>query len=230
MAHFTGAGIIATDILRKETRRGVLATFRLASGQAGKGQVWIDVEAWGNLAGTMHHHGSEGRGVIVSGRITQKTWRDRANSASRNRYVITANDIDLLPSDVNTTNGIDCPNQVTIAGTVDSAPATRPARTGNVTEFTLASGRARTKTGRLWIPVELWRPDQPPTLSKGDIVIIEGRLAYGRSVEGSRPRDFFVRGRATARHQASGSLPPVTENLPKDGPDLGQLVGRGGTP
>ena len=122
MAHFTGAGVIATDIVRKETRRGILATFRLASGQAGKGQVWIDVEAWGNLAGTIHHHGSEGRGVIVGGRLTQKTWRDRADSSSRHRYVITANDIDLLPSDLRTANGIDCPNHVTSPGRSSQLP------------------------------------------------------------------------------------------------------------
>ena len=198
MAHFTGAGVIANDIVRKETRRGILATFRLASGQAGKGQVWIDVEAWGNLAGTIHHHGSEGRGVIVGGRLTQKTWRDRANGASRHRYVITANDIDLLPGDLETTNGIDCPNHVTIAGTVDSAPTTRQAGTGTVTEFTLASGRAGTKTGRLWIPVQLWQPEQPTALADREFIVITGRLAYRVPSDGADGSGIHIRARGAA--------------------------------
>lgn len=204
MAHFTGAGVIATDIVRKETRRGILATFRLASGQAGKGQVWIDVEAWGNLAGTIHHHGSEGRGVIVGGRLTQKTWRDRADSSSRHRYVITANDIDLLPSDLGTTNGIDCPNHVTLAGTVDSAPTTRPAGTGTVTEFTLASGRAGTKTGRLWIPVHLWQPEQPTAVADREFVVITGRLAYRAPSDRGDGSGIHIRARSAAALRPPG--------------------------
>ncbi len=174
MTHFLGAGSIASDIVRKETRNGVVATFRLRSGQKRRGQVWIDVEAWGHLAGTVHHHGHPDRPVIVAGRLTQKTWHDRATGEARHRYLITANDIDLLPDD----HEVELANTVVAFGTVDSSPTTRPAGTGIVTEFRLASGRAGAKTGRLWIDVEHWHHAQM-LLNRRTTVGLAGHLAFG---------------------------------------------------
>lgn len=176
MTHFLGAGTIASDIVRKETRNGVLTTFRLRSGRKGHGQVWLDVEAWGHLAGTIHHHGRVDRAVIVAGRLTHKTWHDRETGEARHRYVITAADIDLLPD----CGGIDLANNVVAAGVVDADPKIRPAGTGTVTEFRLATGRAGSKTGRLWIDVEHWRR-QPRDLKSRDQLVLAGRLAFGQN-------------------------------------------------
>ncbi|MEZ5229752.1 MAG: single-stranded DNA-binding protein [Acidimicrobiales bacterium] len=85
MAYFVAAGVISDEVVRKETRNGVLATFRLETGAPNNRRLWIDVEAWGQLAGTVAHHGSVGRGVLVSGRLTYKTWRDRDTGESRHR-------------------------------------------------------------------------------------------------------------------------------------------------
>lgn len=185
MTHFLGAGTIASDIVRKETRLGVLATFRLRSGQKGHGQVWIDVEAWGHLAGTTHQHGHLDRAVIVAGRLTHKTWHDRSTGEARHRYVITAADIDLLPG----CDGIDLTNSMVAAGIVDSEPTSRAAGTGIVTEFQLATGRARSKTGRLWIAVEHWHRE-PIEIRKRDRVALTGRLAFGRD-SGDRARYYI---------------------------------------
>lgn len=174
MTHFLGAGTIASDIVRKETRNGVVATFRLRSGAKGRGQVWIDVEAWGHLAGTVHRHGKSDRPVIVAGRLAQKTWHDRATGEARHRYVITANDIDLLPDD----HEVELANAVVAFGTVDGSPTTRPAGTGTVTEFRLAAGRAGSKTGRLWIAVEHWH-QAPVLLNRRTHVGLAGHLAFG---------------------------------------------------
>lgn len=175
MTHFLGAGTIATDVVRRETRNGVLATFRLRSGPKGHGQVWIDVEAWGHLAGTTHHHGHLDRAVVVAGRLTHKTWHDRSTGEARHRYVITAADIDLLPG----CDGIDLANSMLAAGIVDSEPTSRAAGTGTVTEFQLATGRAGSKTGRLWIAVEHWHRE-PIEIRRRDRVALTGRLAFGR--------------------------------------------------
>ncbi len=152
MTHFLGAGTIASDIVRKETRNGVVATFGLRTGQKRRGQVWIDVEAWGHSAGIVHQHGRPDRGVIIAGRLTQKTWRDRDTGEARHRYVITANDIDLLPDG----REVELANTLVAFGTVVSSPTTRTGGTGTVTEFRLATGRAGSKAGRLWIDVEHW--------------------------------------------------------------------------
>jgi hypothetical protein len=174
MTHFLGAGTIASDIVRKETRNGVLATFRLRSGAKGRGQVWIDVEAWGHLAGTVHQHGRSNRPVIVAGRLTQKTWHDRDTGEARHRYVITASDIDLLPD----SNEIGLTNTVVAFGTIDTPPTTRPAGTGTVTEFRLAAGRAGSKTGRLWIDIEHWH-HEPLRLNRRAQFGLVGHLAFG---------------------------------------------------
>ncbi len=202
MAQFIGIGTITSDIVRKETRSGVLATFRLAAGQRGHGQVWIDVEAWGNLAGTIHHHGQCGRSVIVAGRLTLKTWRDRSTGASTSRYVITAEDIDLLPEDRAASNGIHCSNAVILAGVVDSAPTTRPAGTGHVSGFRLSSGRAGSKSGRLWIDVELWHTGTANVeVAQRDFVAVGGRLAYGGQPDanGMRASRYYINGRELHR-------------------------------
>lgn len=174
MTHFLSIGTIASDIVRKETRNGVLATFRLRSGPKGRGQIWIDVEAWGHLAGTIHQHGRLDRAVIVAGRLTHKTWHDRGTGEARHRYVITAADIDLLPDG----DEVEMTNTVVAAGTVDSEPTMRAAGTGTVTEFRLVAGRAGSKTGRLWIELEHWHRDVC-LLKRGDGVVVSGRLAYG---------------------------------------------------
>lgn len=155
MTFFVAAGIIADDVVRKETRAGVLAAFRLKTGAPNGRRLWIDVEAWGQLAGTVAHHGSAGRGVLVSGRLTYKTWRDRQSGESRNRYVVTAHDIDLLSSEA---DPLLLPATVVVAGTVDSVYPERPTPRGVVHSFRLSAGRAGVKTGRLWIDIEYWRP------------------------------------------------------------------------
>lgn len=180
MTHFLGAGTIASDIVRKENRNGVVATFRLRSGAKGRGQVWIDVEAWGRLAGTVHQHGHPDRGVIVAGRLTQKNWHDRDTGEARHRYVITANEIDLLPDG----DEIELANAVVAFGTIDTTPSTRPAGTGTVSEFRLATGRAGSKTGRLWIDVEHWHR-QPLAIRRRGNVALAGHLVWRRSLDGS---------------------------------------------
>ncbi len=94
MAFFIAAGIISNDIVRRETRAGVLANFRLETGAPRGGRLWIDIECWSHLAGTIAHHGATGRHISVSGRLTQKTWRDKTTGDARCRYVVTAADID----------------------------------------------------------------------------------------------------------------------------------------
>lgn len=186
MTHFLGSGTIASDVVRKETRNGVVASFRLRSGPKGHGQVWIDVEAWGHLAGTIHQHGSPDRFVIVAGRLTQKTWLDRATGEARDRHVITALDIDLLPHGH---EAVELPNTVVAAGSIGGDPETRPAGTGTVTAFRLAAGRAGAKTGRLWIDVEHWHRE-PLTIDRRTHAVLVGHLSFGASA-GTRTRYYI---------------------------------------
>ena len=129
MAHFIATGIISTDIVRKETRNGVLATSRLAVGPAGYHRLWIDIEAWGHLAGTIHHHGTRDQQILVAGRLAQRSWQDPDTGQARHRYVVVARDIDLphtiawAPERANT---------LLISGIVDTDPTARTAGAGTV--------------------------------------------------------------------------------------------------
>ncbi len=157
MAFFIAAGIISNDIVRRETRAGVLAAFRLGTGAPRGAKLWIDVECWGHLAGTIVHHGASGRHISVSGRLTQKTWRDKTTGDARCRYVVTAADIDLLVArDQKPSTPL--PNSVLLNGTIESVLPARPAGSGTVTRLWVTTGRASTKTGRLSIAVEHWTP------------------------------------------------------------------------
>ena len=190
MAHFIATGTMATDLVRRETRKGVLTTFRLAAGQPGRGQVWIDVETWGHLAGTVYHHGTRDQHVIVAGRLTQKSWQDRATGQARRRLVVTAHDVDLLHN-VDWTPPI--ANAVIVGGVVDTVPTTQPAGNGTVTEFIIRSGRAGAKTGRLWLPAEHWSAETPPTLASRDVITVQGRLAYRTpSGENTKSNPYYI--------------------------------------
>lgn len=179
MAFIVAGGTIATEVLRRETRSGVLAVFRLESSQPRGGRLWIDVEAWGHLAGILARHGEPGRAVIAAGRLTQKVWSTPTGTVHQ-RLVITAADIELLGSDW----PVDSPgleNTVTASGVVSTEPTSQLRGQAIVTTFKLAAGRAGSKTGRAWMPVEQWTRGEDCPVHRGEPVGVRGRLSY-RSV------------------------------------------------
>jgi single-stranded DNA-binding protein len=194
MATFHGAGFIAGDIIRRETKQGVLATFRLASGAPGKGRHWITIKAWGHTAGILHTHGQPGRGIAVSGRLTSNTWRDQTTSEQRTTLVVTAADLDFLDPNQDASE-LNIPNHVLAVGKLTAEPTRN--QTGEQVLFTLTCGQAGTKTGRLWLPVESWGRtlNDAGKLRRGDHVAIAGRLAYR-----TRPT---IEGEKTSGHELS---------------------------
>ena len=58
--------------------------------------MWIDVDAWGNLAGTCIQHLDKGREVLVNGRLALAQWSDRATGDKRERYLVVAYAIEFL--------------------------------------------------------------------------------------------------------------------------------------
>ncbi len=190
MNQFLAVGTIASDIVRKETRKGVAVTFRLRSGEPGRGQLWVDIEAWGHLAGTIHQHATPDRVAIVGGRLAQRTWQDHKTGDARSRYVIVANDIDLIGQPNACEASARFRNTMVVAGTTASCPTERSAGTGHVTEFKLAAGRAGSKTGRLWIDVEHWHRDAE-SFSGHPNLLASGSLAYGRSPSCESPRYYL---------------------------------------
>ena len=177
MAYFQAVGTIATDIIRKETRKGILASFRLKSGTPGRGQLWITVETWGHTAGVLNTHASVGRGIIVSGRLKQNIWSDTTTSQRKTRLVVVAHNLDFCDPNHDITS-VSLVNQVTAVGRVKAAP--RPDHTGDRLLFNIISGQAGAKTGRLCLQVEARGQNMTVArqLRPGVHVAVGGRLGY----------------------------------------------------
>jgi len=157
MAFFTAIGVISNDIVRRETKNGVVTTFRLETGAPRGRKLWIDVECWGHLAGTIAHHGETERSVAVCGRLIEKVWRDRESGVRRHRVVVGASDVDLL-STHSGPNGWP-PNVVATSGNLLTVPAVAETKTGTELRATLRTGRSGTGRGRLDLSIRAWTRD-----------------------------------------------------------------------
>lgn len=180
MAFFIATGVISNDVVRRETTKGVLTTFRLETGAPRGRKLWIDIECWGHLAGTIARHGSKGRGVSVSGRLTQKTWRDKSTGDARHRIVVTALNVELLR--LQTTRAF--PNAaVVVTGKVERCGPTRSIPSGHVSRFIIRTARSANTAHRLTVCVEHWTPSSANARKfiAGSSVKASGALEIRRS-------------------------------------------------
>ena len=145
MAFFTAIGTISNDIVRRETKNGVVATFRLETGAPRGRKLWIDIQCWGHLAGTVAQHGRQGRGVAVSGRLASAEWRDRATGRARSRLLVHASHVDLLHA------ALAAENHVTAAGRVSDLRTA-----ASVTTFTLQIRGGGGGRSKLNLPCRTW--------------------------------------------------------------------------
>ena len=68
-------GHLTADLARRKTTRGDATTFRVGSDNSPR--IWIDVECWGHLAGTVAAHLTARRHVAVTGSLAHSQWTDR---------------------------------------------------------------------------------------------------------------------------------------------------------
>lgn len=93
MNHAAFAGHLTDDPARRDTTAGVVTTFRLAV-HDGRHRLWIDVEAWGHLAGSAATHLTKGRLVGVTGKLRNHPYTH--NGQRRDYWHLVANDISYL--------------------------------------------------------------------------------------------------------------------------------------
>src|SRR5262245_54507708 len=86
-------GRLIHDPTRRETHRGVVASFRLAVD--GRPRVWIDVEAWGHIAGTVATYLTARRHVAVTGRLGYSEYHDH-NGHKQSRYLVVCDHLGFL--------------------------------------------------------------------------------------------------------------------------------------
>ena len=88
--------IIATltdNPARRDTKRGIVATFRIAA--TGTPRIWIDIESWGQLAGRVNQYLVKGRTVAIVGNLVHDSWTDQSGQR-RERWYIRAERITFL--------------------------------------------------------------------------------------------------------------------------------------
>lgn len=67
-------------------------TYRDGSGEQKESVSFIDCSAWGKLGETISQYAKKGTGIIVSGRLEQRSWDDKNTGQKRSRVEIVADD------------------------------------------------------------------------------------------------------------------------------------------
>ena len=70
--------------------------FKDASGANKESVSYIDCTAWGKTGETIAQYAKKGTAMLVSGRLDQRSWDDKATGAKRSRVEIVVEDFNFL--------------------------------------------------------------------------------------------------------------------------------------
>lgn len=70
--------------------------YRDASGNNQESVSFLDCVAWGKLGETIHQYKKKGEGILVSGRLEQRSWDDKESGQKRSRVEIVLDDCTFL--------------------------------------------------------------------------------------------------------------------------------------
>ena len=94
--------------------------YKDANGEQREDVSFIDCSAWGKLGEMIAQYAKKGSGVLVSGRLDQRSWEDKTTGQKRSRVEIVVEDFNFAgtaPSNSSNTNNFGASNAV------DSMPA-----------------------------------------------------------------------------------------------------------
>ena len=69
--------------------------YRDASGEQREDVSFIDCSAWGKLGEMINQYAKKGSGVLVSGRLDQRSWEDKTTGNKRSRVEIVVEDFNF---------------------------------------------------------------------------------------------------------------------------------------
>ena len=72
--------------------------YRDASGEQKEDVSFIDCSAWGKLGEMISQYAKKGSGVLVSGRLDQRSWEDKNGGGKRSRVEIVVEDFNFTGS------------------------------------------------------------------------------------------------------------------------------------
>lgn len=71
-------------------------TFRDSSGNSQESVSFIDCSAWGKAAEVISQYAKKGTGILVSGRLEQRSWDDKNTGQRRSKTEIVVEDFNFL--------------------------------------------------------------------------------------------------------------------------------------
>lgn len=98
--------------------------YRDASGEQKEDVSFIDCSAWGRLAEMISQYAKKGTGVLVSGRLDQRSWEDKNTGQKRSHVEIVVEDFNFTGGNGARENGGSSNNNFgTSGGAGNSAPS-----------------------------------------------------------------------------------------------------------
>ena len=70
--------------------------YRDSSGEQKESVSFFDCSAWNKLGETINQYAKKGTGVLVSGRLEQRSWEDKATGQKRSRVEIVVEDFNFI--------------------------------------------------------------------------------------------------------------------------------------
>ena len=102
-------------------------TFRDSNGEQKEDVSFIDCSAWGKLGEMISQYAHKGSGVLVSGRLDQRSWDDKTTGQKRSRVEIVVEDFNFVGAGNREGNGDSYGNfSGSQATPSDNAPADSP--------------------------------------------------------------------------------------------------------
>jgi len=89
----TMTGRLTADPVQRQTKRGVVTTFRMGSDEDPR--MWVDVESWGPVGGQCATHLRCGRRVALVGSLAYRQWTDGVGQ-QRHRWLVKASIVTIL--------------------------------------------------------------------------------------------------------------------------------------
>ena len=71
-------------------------TFKDSTGDQKEDVSYIDCSAWGRLGEMINQYAKKGSGVLVSGRLDQRSWEDKNGGGKRSRVEIVVEDFNFI--------------------------------------------------------------------------------------------------------------------------------------
>ena len=98
--------------------------YKDASGEQKEDVSFIDCSAWGKLGEMISQYAKKGTGVLVSGRLDQRSWEDKTTGSKRSRVEIVVEDFNFTGSAKN--DGGSSSSNFGSSGSNDSAVSDLP--------------------------------------------------------------------------------------------------------